>query len=166
MEIYTDGACRGNPGPGGWAFEIWCDGESLAKNSGGFAATTNNRMEIRAAIFALKFAAEKFQNAEIEIFTDSQFLKNGAEIWLKNWQKNNWKTSARKPVKNRDLWEKLAEFLRKSKVKFTYVPAHRGILKNEKVDRAAAAAADEKNLPSENLTETITDQKIELRFNK
>ena len=153
IEIFTDGACRGNPGPGGWAFAIFDGKKILAENSGGFRATTNNRMEIFAAIAALEFFeknfAEIFAAAEIKIFTDSKFLKNGAEIWLPNWQKNGWRTAAKKPVKNPDLWKKLAEILTKKKIFWQHVPAHRGIPRNEKVDRAAAAAARRENLPSE-----------------
>ena len=106
IEIYTDGGCSGNPGPGGWAFVLTA-GDARAARSGGEANTTNNRMELRAIIEALKEAEARAPGASVELKTDSQYVKNGITTWIKSWKKNGWKTADKKPVKNQELWEEL-----------------------------------------------------------
>ena len=106
--VYTDGGCRGNPGCGGWGCVI-IDGEKEYKFSGGEKLTTNNRMELMAAISALNSIAENalWKNQHISVYSDSQYVKNGITSWIQNWKKNGWKTSAKKPVLNKDLWVQL-----------------------------------------------------------
>ena len=108
LKIWTDGSCLGNPGPGGWGF-IATDGKNIAERCGGEKMTTNNQMELTAVIRALT-AAKK--HSEIEIHTDSQYVKNGMQTWIKTWKKNNWKTSTKKPVKNQELWQQLDDLAR------------------------------------------------------
>ena len=103
-KIYTDGACTGNPGPGGWGAVIFDQDDKQRNISGSEKNTTNNRMELLAAIMSLKKIKS---NSEVIIFTDSTYVKNGITEWMKNWKKNGWKNSSKKPVKNKDLWEKL-----------------------------------------------------------
>lgn len=137
LKIWTDGSCLGNPGPGGWGF-IATDGKNVAQRSGGEHDTTNNRMELMAVIRALT-AAHKHD--EIEIHTDSQYVKNGMQVWLKNWKKNNWRTSTKKPVKNQDLWQKLDELASTKKLHWVWVRGHAGEDMNERVDTLARDAA-------------------------
>ncbi|MBE6461788.1 MAG: ribonuclease HI [Alphaproteobacteria bacterium] len=137
LKIWTDGSCLGNPGPGGWGF-IATDGKNVAERSGGERDTTNNRMELMAVIRALT-AAHKHD--EIEIHTDSQYVKNGMQVWLKNWKKNNWRTSTKKPVKNQDLWQKLDELASTKKLHWVWVQGHAGEDMNERVDTLARDAA-------------------------
>ncbi len=137
LKIWTDGSCLGNPGPGGWGF-IATDGKNVAQRSGGERDTTNNRMELMAVIRALT-AAHKHD--EIEIHTDSQYVKNGMQVWLKNWKKNNWRTSTKKPVKNQDLWQKLDELASTKKLHWVWVRGHAGEDMNERVDTLARDAA-------------------------
>ena len=135
--IYTDGACSGNPGPGGWGAVIF-DNENKQKNiSGSEENTTNNRMELSAAIMALE---EVNMNSEITIFTDSTYVKNGITEWIKKWQKNEWKSSNKKPVKNKDLWIKLNNLCQKNKVTWKWVKGHSNNKYNTLADKLATQA--------------------------
>ena len=137
LKIWTDGSCLGNPGPGGWGF-IATDGKNIAQRSGGERDTTNNRMELMAVIRALTAAKN---HTEIEIHTDSQYVKNGMQTWLKNWKKNNWRTSTKKPVKNQDLWQQLDELSSTKTLHWVWVKGHAGEDMNERVDTLARDAA-------------------------
>jgi ribonuclease HI len=137
---YTDGACSGNPGPGGWGALLRAmDGEQIVKErelSGGEADTTNNRMELLAAIHTL----ETLERAsEITIVTDSQYVKNGVTSWIHGWKKNGWKTAARKPVKNAELWQRLDEAQSRHSVIWEWVKGHAGHPENERADALARA---------------------------
>ena len=138
LKIWTDGSCLGNPGPGGWAF-VATDGKNRAERSGGERDTTNNRMELTAVIRAIS-AARKHN--EIEIHTDSQYVKNGTMVWMKNWKKNNWRTADKKPVKNQDLWQQLDELVSTVKVHWVWVRGHNGEELNERCDELARGAAE------------------------
>ncbi len=138
IKIWTDGSCLGNPGPGGWAF-VATDGKNTAERSGGEPDTTNNRMELMAVISALT-AARK--HAEVEIHTDSQYVKNGMQSWMKNWKKNNWRTADKKPVKNQDLWMKLDELANNIKIHWVWVRGHNGEELNERCDELARGYAE------------------------
>ena len=132
-KIYTDGACSGNPGKGGWA-AIILDKKNQLNISGGESKTTNNRMELMAAIMALK----KIKNrSEITIYTDSRYVKDGITEWIKKWKLNNWKSSNKKPVKNKDLWVKLDNSCQKHKITWKWVKAHAGTKYNNLVDELA-----------------------------
>lgn len=144
IRIFTDGACSGNPGPGGWA-AILSTGQNV-KELGGFdPATTNNRMELKAAIEALKALLRT--DIETEIYTDSKYVILGASQWLANWQKNNWQTSTGKDVENRDLWEELAQAKDRlgALLSWHYVPGHAGIPGNERCDAIAVAFSQGQN---------------------
>ena len=138
LKIWTDGSCLGNPGPGGWAF-VATDGKNTAERSGGETNTTNNRMELMADIRALTAA---HRHSEIEIHTDSQYVKNGMQSWISNWKKNNWKTADKKPVKNQDLWKKLDELATSIKIHWIWVRGHNGEEFNERCDELARGAAE------------------------
>ena len=136
INIYTDGACSGNPGKGGWGAYIEAE-NSVEELSGYENSTTNNRMELIAVIKSLEY----IQNpVEINIFTDSKYVMDGINSWIKNWKKNNWKTSNKKPVKNKDLWEKLDSLTINQKIKWTWVKGHNGNIGNEKADFLATEA--------------------------
>ncbi len=137
LKIWTDGSCLGNPGPGGWAF-VATDGKNMAERSGGEHNTTNNRMELMAVIRALTAAR---RHTEIEIHTDSQYVKNGMQTWIKNWRKNNWRTADKKPVKNQDLWQQLDALASTIKIHWVWVRGHNGEELNERCDELARAAA-------------------------
>ncbi|MCI1209481.1 MAG: ribonuclease HI [Treponema sp.] len=135
--IFTDGGCSGNPGPGGWAAVILADGKEI-QLSGGAAQTTNNRMELSAAISALENVAGNpcMKNRGISIYSDSQYVKNGITVWIKGWKARGWKTADKKPVKNQDLWQKL-DLLANSTgktVSWKWVKGHAGIKYNELCD--------------------------------
>ena len=134
--IYTDGGCHGNPGPGGWGVVVIADGEAK-EASGGEKLTTNNRMELTAAITALSivFNTPSFSGHKIEINTDSQYVKNGITGWVAGWKKNGWKTSAKKDVLNKDLWEKLDELNTSVKPLWKWVKGHAGVEYNERCDQ-------------------------------
>ena len=134
LKIYTDGACSGNPGKGGWAAIILENDTNQINISGRESKTTNNRMELIAPIMALK-KIEK--NSEITIFTDSKYVKDGITEWIKKWKLNNWKNSKKKPVKNKDLWIKLDNICLRHKVSWKWVKAHAGNKYNELVDELA-----------------------------
>jgi ribonuclease HI len=135
--IYTDGACSGNPGPGGWGAIILDEKENQISLSGKEKPTTNNRMELMAAIMALKKIKK---SSEITIYTDSTYLKNGITIWINNWKKNGWKSANKKPVKNKDLWVALSKITEKKTIVWKWVKAHAGNKYNELADRLAAEA--------------------------
>ncbi|WP_428080970.1 ribonuclease HI [Candidatus Pelagibacter sp.] len=137
IKIYTDGSCLKNPGNGGWAAIICTDNE-VKKISGSEKDTTNNRMELMATINALK---EVNSEDLIEIYTDSKYVKNGITDWIHNWIKNNWKTSNKEDVKNKDLWVQLYDLNSNSKIKWNWVKAHAGNPINEEVDLLAKKAA-------------------------
>jgi ribonuclease HI len=138
IKIWTDGSCLGNPGPGGWGF-IATDGKNCAQRCGGEKMTTNNQMELTAVIRALT-AARKHN--ELEIHTDSQYVKNGMEKWIVKWKKNNWKTADKRPVKNQELWKKLDELASSIKIHWVWVRGHNGEEFNERVDELARGAAE------------------------
>jgi ribonuclease HI len=138
IEIYTDGACRGNPGPGGWA-ALLLMGAHEREISGAEAHTTNNRMELTAVIRALE-ALKRPVHARI--YTDSQYVRNGITRWLSAWQARGWRTADRKPVKTQDLWQRLAELAGAHQLEWHWVPGHAGVPGNERVDRLANAAID------------------------
>ena len=135
LKIYTDGACSGNPGKGGWAAIILND-SNQSNISGSENNTTNNRMELMAPIMALKKIKKK---SEITIFTDSKYVKDGITDWIKKWKVNNWKNSNKKPVKNKDLWIKLDNACLKHKVTWKWVKAHADNKYNNLVDELAVS---------------------------
>ena len=136
-KIYTDGACSGNPGPGGWGAVIF-DQDNKQKNiSGNEKNTTNNRMELLAAIMSLKKIKS---NSEVIIFTDSTYVKNGITEWMKNWKKNGWKNSNKKPVKNKDLWVKLDKLCEANNVSWKWVKGHSTNEFNNLADELATKA--------------------------
>ena len=134
--IYTDGGCSGNPGPGGWGAVILADGKDL-RISGGEHNTTNNRMELMAAISALSTVANTpdFNNRPVSVYADSQYVKNGITSWITNWKKNGWRTAAKKPVLNQDLWQKLDALNSSLNVSWNWVKGHAGIEYNEVCDQ-------------------------------
>lgn len=136
--IYTDGGCSGNPGPGGWGAVI-IDGDEENTISGGEAATTNNRMELMAAISALEKTIggeeHKRQGRRVEVYCDSQYVKNGITTWIKSWKSNGWRTAAKKPVRNKDLWERLDALVEGMDIKWSWVKGHAGVKYNEVCDR-------------------------------
>lgn len=134
--IHSDGGCHGNPGPGGWA-AVLAYGEHTREISGGAAATTNNRMELLAAIEALRALK---QPCSVQFHTDSEYLKNGVTKWVRGWKRNGWKTSAKKPVKNEDLWRALDVEARRHEVKWHWVKGHAGDAGNERCDVLANEA--------------------------
>jgi ribonuclease HI len=138
IEIYTDGACRGNPGPGGWAATLQL-GAHFRELSGAEPATTNNRMELTAVIEAL--AALKRESA-VRLYTDSEYVRRGITEWLKAWKARDWRTADKKPVKNRDLWERLDTLAARHDIEWHWVKGHSGVPGNERVDRLANAALD------------------------
>ena len=133
VTIYTDGGCKGNPGPGGWGAVVRC-GDSVREISGGELATTNNRMEMRAAIESLATLTER---SEVCIFTDSQYLKNGITQWIRGWKRRGWVTSTKEPVKNMDLWQRLDELVAQHRVTWKWVKGHAGNTDNERCDGLA-----------------------------
>ena len=134
VEIFTDGACSGNPGPGGWGV-ILRHKDTEKELSGGAAETTNNRMELTAVIEALQALKAA---CDITLYTDSRYVMDGVTQWLPNWKKNNWKTANKKsPVKNIDLWQLLDSLLEKHKIHWIWVKGHAGHPENERVDRLA-----------------------------
>ena len=147
--IYTDGACEGNPGPGGWAAVLWY-GNHVKEVTGADPATTNNRMELQAAIGALAVLKHA---CDIELFTDSVYLKTGISEWLPNWKQRGWITVQKKPVKNEDLWRQLDSLASQHKITWRWVKGHAGHVDNEKCDQLAVAeiAALRKRFSSQEL---------------
>jgi len=138
IKIYTDGSCLKNPGDGGWAAIINIDNQ-IKKISGSVKGTTNNKMELMAPIKALQEVKEQKQ---IEIYTDSQYVKLGITNWIHKWIKNNWQTSKKEPVKNKDLWMELNDLTKSHEIKWIWVRAHAGNKLNEEVDLLAKQAAE------------------------
>ncbi len=139
IEIFTDGACRGNPGPGGWA-ALLRQGANEKMLSGAERETTNNRMEMMAAIEALRSID---RTSPIRVTTDSEYLRQGVTSWVKRWKANGWRTAAKKPVKNQDLWVALDELAGTHRIEWCWVKGHSGHVENERVDAAANDAIDE-----------------------
>lgn len=143
--IYTDGGCSGNPGPGGWAYVI-AEGDDEHSASGGETLTTNNRMELTAAIEALAAVTrnETWKTRDISVFCDSQYVKNGITSWIDNWKRKGWKTADKKDVKNRDLWERLDVLASSLNVTWNWVRGHAGIHYNEMCDRLCTAEIEKR----------------------
>jgi ribonuclease HI len=138
VDIYTDGACRGNPGPGGWA-ALLSTGAREKEISGAQLQTTNNRMELQAVIEALQALKRPLQ---VRLYTDSQYVRRGILEWLPQWKARGWKTADRKPVKNQDLWQRLEAAAARHRIEWHWVPGHAGIPGNERCDVLANAAID------------------------
>lgn len=136
VEIFTDGACSGNPGPGGWGLVLRYNGTEK-ELSGGEVETTNNRMELMSAIEGLRALTRPMR---IHIHTDSTYVKDGITKWIVNWKRNGWKTAAKKPVKNVDLWQALDDALVGHKVEWFWVKGHSGHVENERADALARAS--------------------------
>ncbi len=136
IEIFTDGACSGNPGPGGWG-AILRHGETVKELSGGAPDTTNNRMELMAAIAALEALKRP---SEAALTTDSVYVRDGITKWLHNWKRNGWKTAAKKPVKNEDLWRRLDAAQAPHRIDWHWIKGHNGHAENERCDELARAA--------------------------
>jgi len=139
VDIYTDGACRGNPGPGGWG-AVLVYGEHERELSGAEALTTNNRMELMGAIAALKALK---RSCHVRLFTDSQYLRKGITEWLPQWKQRNWRTADKKPVKNIDLWQALEAEIERHHIEWHWVKGHSGVPGNERADALANRAIDE-----------------------
>ena len=139
IEIYTDGACRGNPGPGGWGALLIYQGTKKTLY-GGASDTTNNRMEMQAVIEALKVLKSK---CEIKLYTDSKYVMDGINKWLSGWKKRDWKTANKKAVKNQDLWEVLDLAIKMHEIEWHWVKGHTGNLGNEEADSLANRGIDE-----------------------
>ena len=155
VTIHSDGGCHGNPGPGGWA-AVLEHGEHRRELSGGAPATTNNRMELQAAIEALNALKEP---CEIDFYTDSEYVKNDVTGWIKNWKVNGWRTKAKKPVKNDDLWRALDLAVARHKIKWHWLKGHAGHQGNEKCDQLAGAeiAKIKKAFSPEQLKQSLTE---------
>lgn len=148
ITIYTDGASRGNPGPGGWGVILVRDNE-VTEIGGGEGHTTNNRMELTACIRALEFSISNFQPArpaggfsKIQIHTDSEYVMKGITEWIEKWQRKGWKTAGRKPVLNQDLWQELLNVSEGKNIEWKYVASHAGVHLNERADEIATSFAD------------------------
>jgi ribonuclease HI len=140
VTIYTDGACKGNPGPGGWGALLVADAAEK-ELFGGETATTNNRMELLAVIRALESLK---RSCDVDLYTDSQYVKQGIETWIHGWKRNGWKTADRKPVKNADLWQELLDAAGPHRVAWHWVRGHSGHPENDRVDALACAEADQR----------------------
>jgi ribonuclease HI len=136
VEIHTDGACRGNPGPGGWGVVLSSQGLTR-ELSGAEPDTTNNRMELMAAIVALETLTRP---AQVDLYTDSRYVRDGITTWIHDWKRRNWRTAAKKPVKNVDLWQRLEAALARHEVAFHWVKGHSGNAGNERADELAGDA--------------------------
>lgn len=140
VELYTDGACSGNPGPGGWAYILKHPASGSEKEgSGGERDTTNNRMELQAVIRGLEVLSRP---SRVELYSDSQYVLNGLREWMASWKKRGWKTAGKQPVKNRDLWMRLDELMGVHSLSFHWVRGHNDHPENERADRLAVAARD------------------------
>ncbi len=138
VQIFTDGACSGNPGPGGWG-AVLRSGDSEKELSGGEPETTNNRMELMAAISALEALKRP---CRVELYTDSNYVKDGITRWIHNWRRNGWRTADRKPVKNADLWQRLDLLMGTHEVDWRWVRGHAGHVENERADQLARDAME------------------------
>ena len=141
VEIFTDGACRGNPGPGGWGAILRYNGHEK-ELYGSAAETTNNRMELTAAIVALESLT---RDCAVSLTTDSEYLRKGITEWLEQWKKRGWRTAAKKPVKNMDLWQRLEVAIENHQVEWHWVKGHSGHDENERADQLANRGIDELN---------------------
>ena len=139
VEIFTDGACRGNPGPGGWGVILRYKGKEK-ELYGGEAETTNNRMELMAAIMGLESLTRP---CKVALTTDSKYVRHGITEWIHNWKKNGWKNSAKKPVKNAELWQRLDQAATRHQVEWHWVKGHSGHDENERADQLANRGIDE-----------------------
>ena len=144
VKIWTDGACSGNPGPGGWG-SLMRFGDHEKELSGGAEDTTNNRMELQAAIESLKALKKK---CHVDLYTDSQYVRGGITGWIKNWKKNGWRTANKKPVKNIELWQALEEALSHHEVEWHWVKGHNGHPENERADELARQGMEPYKLAS------------------
>ncbi len=142
VTIHTDGACKGNPGPGGWGALLEWGGHEK-ELFGGEPRTTNNRMELTAVIRALESLK---RGCDVDLYTDSQYVKNGIETWIRGWKKNGWKTSDRKPVKNAELWRELDELAARHTIRWHWVKGHNAHVGNERADALANRGADSASL--------------------
>ena len=138
VEIFTDGACKGNPGPGGWGAVLRSNGKER-EISGGEALTTNNRMELMAAIEALKALKRP---CHVQLWTDSNYVRDGITKWIHGWRRNGWKTADKKPVKNAELWQALLEATEPHRIDWHWVKGHAGHPENERADTLACAEAE------------------------
>ena len=140
VDIYTDGACIGNPGPGGWAAMIISENKKK-QLCGGEKMTTNNRMELTAAIKALEYCSQQNDKQltlrQFKVYTDSTYLKEGITVWINTWEKNNWKTADKKNVKNVDLWKKLKKLAKTNSIEWLWIKGHSGNPMNDLVDKLA-----------------------------
>jgi ribonuclease HI len=143
VEVYTDGSCLGNPGPGGWA-AVLIHPRKKVELFGGYSLTTNNRMEMTAAVQALRALTRP---CRVKLHTDSQYLKNGITTWIKGWKKKGWRTTEKKPVKNQDLWVELDRLMQSHNIQWEWVRGHAGNEFNEICDQLAVSAAKQRNLP-------------------
>ena len=139
IKVYTDGACKGNPGPGGWGVYIKFNNEEKDLY-GGNPETTNNQMEMQAALEALKYL--KDEDEAIKLYTDSNYLRQGITDWIHKWKLNNWRTAAKKPVANRDLWIEISDLNEKMNVEWNWVKGHAGDPGNERADKLANMGAE------------------------
>ncbi len=139
VEIFTDGACKGNPGRGGWG-ALLRYGDNEKELCGGERQTTNNRMELLAVIRGLQALK---RSSDVRVITDSQYVKNGITQWIHNWKRNGWKTASRKPVKNDDLWRELDSAVSRHQVQWAWVKGHSGHVENERADQLANRGIDE-----------------------
>jgi ribonuclease HI len=139
VELYTDGACKGNPGAGGWG-ALLRYGDVEKELFGGEAETTNNRMELMAVIRGLEALT---RSSRVRVTTDSQYVKNGITQWIHNWKRNGWKTAAKKPVKNADLWQALDQAVARHQVEWAWVRGHTGHAENERADELANRGVEE-----------------------
>jgi len=140
VEIFTDGACKGNPGPGGWGAVLRSNGKER-EISGGEALTTNNRMELMAAIEALKALKKP---CRVQLWTDSNYVRDGITKWIHAWRRNGWKTSDKKPVKNAELWQALLDACAPHRIEWHWVKGHAGHPENERADQLACAEAEKR----------------------
>ncbi|WP_107851372.1 ribonuclease HI [Oceanimonas marisflavi] len=141
VQLFTDGSCLGNPGPGGYG-AVLIYKQHRKELSGGYRLTTNNRMELMAAIKGLETLSH---DCEVELTTDSQYVRQGITQWIKGWKRNNWRTAAKTPVKNADLWQQLDELCQRHKVQWHWVRGHTGHPENERCDDLAREAAMDSN---------------------
>lgn len=156
VTIFIDGACLGNPGPGGWAAILrWHDREYTL--SGAASMTTNNRMELRAAIAALQALP---QPSRVELYTDSRYLQQGISQWISTWQRQGWRTSRRRPVKNRDLWQALLKAMAPHEVRWHWLRGHAGHPDNVRADALARRAAQEQAATARSDLETFSDDRL------
>ena len=139
VEIFTDGACKGNPGPGGWGAILRAANGKERELSGGEAPTTNNRMELKAAIEALNALSKP---CRVELHTDSNYVKDGITKWIHGWRRNGWRTADKKPVKNAELWQALCAAAEPHRVEWHWVQGHSGHAENDRVDALACAEAE------------------------